>query len=75
MVTVTMLRSGTDSTVAAGAGAGLACAGSREQSERATDRIATMRAARGVALGSVLELGMLLSQVGKKCARERALAG
>src|ERR1035437_9499041 len=61
-----MLRSGTDSTVAGGAGDGLACAGSREQPERTTDRIATARVPRKVTLGGVLELGMLLSQVTDK---------
>src|ERR1019366_656130 len=65
-VTVTMLRSGTDSTVAVGAGEGLACAGPREQPEKAADRIATARVPRKVTLGGVLELGMLLSQVTDK---------
>src|ERR1035438_7517051 len=61
-----MLRSGTDSTVAVGAGEGLACAGPREQPEKAADRIATARVPRTVTLGGVLELGMLLSQVTDK---------
>src|ERR1039457_6758497 len=61
-----MLRSGTDSTVVAGAGDGLACAGSREQPERTADTIATPRDPRRVTLGGVLELGMLLSQVTDK---------
>src|ERR1019366_6899571 len=66
LVTLTILRSGTDSTVAAGAGDGLACAGSREQPERGADKIATARVPRKVTLGGVLELGMLLSQVTDK---------